>query len=63
MARGHRISIPPEIPLVADFGEVSKTKEAMKMLKIFGARESWKEHRRQWFVWEKESITEGGRLS
>jgi len=61
MARGYRIGMPPEIPLV-DFGEVLKTKEAMKMLKTFGVREIWNEHRRLGFVWEKERITEGGRL-
>jgi len=39
MARGHRIDMLPEIPLVVDFGEVLKTKEAMKMLKTFGLKE------------------------
>merc|ERR1711920_61129 len=39
MARGHRIDQMPEIPLVVDFGEVLKTKEAVKMLKTFGLAE------------------------
>merc|ERR1719357_88164 len=39
VARGHRIDMMPEIPLVVDFGEVLKTKEAMTMLKTFGLSE------------------------
>jgi len=39
MARGHRIDQMPEIPLVVDFGEVLKTKDAVKMLKTFGLAE------------------------
>jgi len=39
MARGHRIEMLPEIPLIIDFGEMLKTSEALKMLKTFGLTE------------------------
>jgi len=39
MARGHRIEMVPEIPLIVDFEEMLKTSECMKMLKTFGLSE------------------------
>jgi large subunit ribosomal protein L4e len=41
MARGHRIMAVPQLPLVLDdsVGQISKTKEAVAMLKRFGAYE------------------------
>jgi len=39
MARGHRIEMVPEIPLIVDFDEMLKTSEAFKMLKACGLGE------------------------
>lgn len=39
MARGHRIEMLPEIPLIVDFDEIRKTSAALKMLKTLGLSE------------------------
>ena len=39
LARGHRINQVPEIPLVVDSLQVSKTKELLKMLNMLGCEE------------------------
>ena len=61
MARGHRIDKLPEIPLVVDFGEVLKTKEAIKMLKTFGLAEELERTTKRMVRVGRESTTGGGR--